>query len=394
MATTPTLLVKYAQAGDGYLTWRWVDNDGPHDFAGVARIAAADLAVVADALADAVPDPLSGESIADGVQRALLRGPLAHPESTARLTRQLGDILLPDELLATLCDAPTRPLVRIQPSASLTRVPWEMLLLDDLADIVGSAPATVRGSHRDDSGAIAPSAGPPEGPVVVVVDPVVPGQSATSPLGSVLGRPSNGSPLAALLSGSAAVRPAVAEYRDLARRTDVDRDWLRHHLDGAARLLYVGHVTAASVDGESVDAALHLCCTGPSGAALPLRAADLLSGGYHFPPRTALIGCNSGGDLRHPDAMGLSMAALTIGAKLVTATRWAVPTNRALAVAGELGNRQPLEELILAVDEAHRSTDPIPTLGRWQRERRARWYAEGHVADSPLLWAALTTTVG
>lgn len=161
----------------------------------------------------------------------------------------------------------------------------------------------------------------------------------------------------------------------------------------AGRLLYVGHVSAASdADDDAASASMHLCCVDESGVHQPLSARELLTGGYRLPPRTALIGCNSGGDLAHPDGMGLSMAALATGAQLVTATRWAVPTNRALGRAGDLGDRYPLEELVLAVDAAHRAQDPVRALGQWLRERRRRWYTEGHPADSPVLWAALTTT--
>lgn len=393
MPATRSLLVKYAEAGDGYLSWRWVDADGPGDYAGVARIAADALDAVRSTLADAVPDPLPGESIADGVDRAMRRGAFAHPDSTAELARRLGDVLIPDELAATLRDASQRSLLRIQPSPSLTRVPWEMLrvgldgaALDDLADVVCSAPATVsaRAHHA------VPTSGDR---LVAVIDPRVPGQSATSALGSVLGRPTDDSPLASLLTHGE-LSPAAATYPELARRVDIDREWLRTNMIGAGRLLYVGHVSAAAdPDADSVAAALHLCCTDADGIHRPLSAFDLLTGGFRFPPRTALIGCNSGGDLAHPDGMGLSMAALATGARLVTATRWAVPTNRAVALAGALADRMPLEELVTAVDDAHRDVDPIRALGDWQRSRRAAWFADGHPADTPLLWAALTTTV-
>ncbi|NMO04145.1 hypothetical protein HH308_23290 [Gordonia sp. TBRC 11910] len=399
MPDTPTLLVKYAEAGDGYVTWRWVEPDGPADFAGVAHIDADVVAAVRAALADAVPDPLPGESIADGVDRALQRGAFAAPSSTAAFARELGIALVPIELVQTLRGAPTRPLLRIQPSPSLTRVPWELLKvdaatvdapdgvdLDDLADIVCSAPATVAARHSEAPGVV-------DGPLVAVVDPRIPGQSASSALGSVLGRPTDDSPLAALLTGDATLRPPVTSYPDLVRRTDVDREWLRLNMIGAGRLLYVGHVSAASApDDDAVNASMHLCCVDEHGGHRPLSAYDLLTGDYRLPPRAALIGCNSGADLAHPDGMGLSMAALCAGAELVTATRWSVPTNRAIARAGDLDDRHPLEELILAVDAAHRVDDPIRALGQWQRDRRARWYASGHPGDSPLLWAALTTT--
>ena len=41
----------------------------------------------------------------------------------------------------------------------------------------------------------------------------------------------------------------------------------------------------------------------------------------------------------------------------------------------------------------HDPSSPLDALAAWQRGARARWYAHGHPADSPLLWSALTTTV-
>ena len=147
---TPTLLVKFAEAGGAYLTWRWIHDDGPGPFAGMAQVSAAQVDAVRDTLARAVPDTLPGESVADGIDRALLRGPFSHPESTATLARDLGQVLLSADLVTALRQAPARPLLRIQPSESLTRVPWEMLLVDDatgkalwrtrLTDVPNSAP--------------------------------------------------------------------------------------------------------------------------------------------------------------------------------------------------------------------------------------------------------------
>ncbi|QKT07959.1 CHAT domain-containing protein [Gordonia sp. X0973] len=384
MPATPTLLVKYAEAGDCYLTWRWIGPDGPDDFAGVARIDRAEMSAVRTALAEAVPDQLPGESIADGIDRALLRGPFSHPEATEEFLRRLRTTLIPDDLRALLRDGPTRPVLRIQPSESLTRVPWE-ILLDDLADVVGSAPASAGTAHVE-----IPALS--DGPLLAVIDPRIPGQSASSALGSVLGRPTSRSPLARLLDDEPDLRPAASTYADLARRTDLDRAWLHQNLPGTSRFLYVGHVTAASSDDESVDAALHLCDVDDDGAHRGLRAVDLLTGGFRFPPRTAVIGCNSGADLAHPDGMGLSVAALASGAQLVTATRWAVPTDHALARAGDLADRHPLEDLVLAVAAAHRDADPLRSLAKWRRECRARWNADAHPADNPLLWAAITST--
>ncbi len=396
MPTPPTLLVKYAEADDAYLSWRWLSDDGPSDYIGVAQIDAEVVETVDATLRQSVPDRLPGESIADGIDRALTSGAFADPDRTVAIMAEIGAALLPADLVEALhvpfnsTARADRPRIRIQPSPSLTRVPWEMLTvdgvaLDDIADVVGGAPATVRSPGPVGSG---------EGPVVAIIDPKIPGYSASSELGSVLGRPTPQSPLAALLARHDNLRPHVADYLDLPRRSDVDREWLRDNLVGASRLLYVGHVSAANdPDAESVLAALHLACRDGSGAHRPLTAYDMLSSGLTMPPTVALIGCNSGGDLAHPDGMGLTMATLSAGASIVTSTRWAVPTNRALARDTDLDGRSPLEELILAVDDASAAPDVAADLGAWQRRRRGEWMRHGHRADSPLLWAALTTTM-
>jgi hypothetical protein len=235
----------------------------------------------------------------------------------------------------------------------------------------------------------------------------------------VLGPPGSDPELLSLvrrhLDAGAAV-PSVATPAEAFRRTDLDRDWLSGVLrKGARRLLYVGHVSGAPVEGgQSEDGTLHLSCaaetvglTEPLRTHRPLSAKDLLLGTlplradgepgariWPAPARVALIGCESGGDLRFAESFGPATAMLHNGAELVTATRWVLPTSFAFHRLAHLPDSvRPLSEAIVAVDAAHEHEDPVHRLGRWQREQLDRWRADGRIEHSPLLWAALTCIV-
>jgi hypothetical protein len=305
----------------------------------------------------------------------------------------------------------------------VAQVPWELLAVDDgtdvrlidLADVVTTAPTSLR--PRDPAAVTAQ--GTDTDPVVLVLDPRVPGFRADSPLGSVLGPPGSDPELVSLVRrrmDAGAVVPSVATPAEAFRRTDLDRDWLSGVLrKGARRLLYVGHVSGAPVEGgQSEDGTLHLCCAaGATGLAEPLRthrplsAKDLLLGSlplradgepggriWPAPRRVALIGCESGGDLRFAESFGLATAMLYNGAELVTATRWVLPTSFAFHRLAQLPDSvRPLSEAIIAVDAAHEDDDPVRSLGSWQREQLDRWRADGRIEHSPLLWAAMTCIV-
>jgi hypothetical protein len=80
------------------------------------------------------------------------------------------------------------------------------------------------------------------------------------------------------------------------------------------------------------------------------------------------------------------------GAELVTAGRWALPTDLAYQRFADVNSdRNPLQETVCAIDATHEHPNPIPALMRWQRECLAAWRDVRSVADSPLLWAAFTT---
>ncbi|MEU0487831.1 tetratricopeptide repeat protein [Nocardiopsis sp. NPDC006139] len=405
----PTVLVRLADAGGLYMSWRW--TAGAQGF-GTGYAPGPDTDAVLAELSAALPGP---EGIA-----AALDGALADPSAERALAARLSEVLWPAELTDQIRTVARglgmRPLVRVQPSPRTGRVPWELLAADpggtrllDLADVSLAAPAALTAGPRPEPA--------PGGPAVLVLDPRVPGFRADSELGSVLGRPGTDPDVLALVEAHRAaddMLPRVAAPQEALRRTDQDRHWLGGALRaGARRLLYVGHATSAPVeDGQSEDTLLHLCCTADTGGHAepvrghrPLSAKDLLLGtpdgrpGHEVwpsPARVALIACDSGADTRFAEPFGPASALLRNGADLVTAARWALPTNAAFhRFGGVPAGERPLTELIAAVDAAHDAPAPVRALADWQRTRLDRWRTTGDPAAVPLLWAApATATAG
>ncbi|MCX4096360.1 hypothetical protein [Nocardia sp. alder85J] len=401
-----------ADAGDLYLSWHWaVGTDAP----GVAVIPEEQVAAAVARFAAALPRP----DVGGGIESAFTTGELASYDAENGLAQDLSRVFLPFRLaeqLHRLWTAGVRPLVRVQPSPRVARIPWELLAPDpavrllDIADVGLLAPAgLVHGPGRTARSWAADR----ELPVVAVLDPRVPGFRADSALGSVLGRMDAAAPLARRVGEYGdRLLPAVSDPVDAFRRTDLDRDWLGRALRaGASRLVYVGHVTAAAPEsGRSEEARLHLACTAEtSGFApvdrihRPLSAKDLILGTHAaaadpadgarlwpIPGRVALIACESGGDLRFGEALGLLAAMIHGGAELVTATRWTLPTDLAFQRFGAAGSH-PLQDAVCAIDAAHEQSDPVAALLHWQRERLAAWRDTRQVRDSPLLWAAFAT---
>ncbi|WP_280255779.1 CHAT domain-containing protein [Nocardia wallacei] len=411
----PTVIVRMADADDLYMSWRWRDGTASP---GASMLPGGDVDAAMRRLAAALPDPARP----GGLEHALTAGDYAVRDTEYALAQALSRALLPHGLAIQLHDLlvrGVRPHIRLQPSPRVAQVPWELIAPDpslrlvDIADVSMLAPAGIVHApdrlarswtdHRDL-------------PVVAVLDPRVPGFRADSELGSVLGRPDPAMPLAERVTEYLAqqrFRPAVDAAPEAFRRTDLDRERLGALLrDGAARLLYVGHVTAeAPESGRSENAALHLACTADTtGFARPLRghrplsAKDLLLGthtlaaepvaGQHLwpiPSRVALIACESGGDLRFTEALGLVAAMISGGAELVTATRWALPTDLAFQRLAGAAAATPLQDVVCAVDAAHERPDPITALSTWQRERLTAWRETGAVEHSPILWAAFAT---
>ncbi|MEC3952681.1 hypothetical protein VMT65_06530 [Nocardia sp. CDC153] len=428
----PTVYVRMADAGDLYSTWRWAGESAP---GGVGVVPEEQVEAAMRRFAAALPAP--GKP--GGLESALTAGELASYESENALAQYLSATFLPYNLAVVLHELyvqGVRPHIRIQPSPRTAQLPWELIAPDadvrlvEIADVsVLAAPGVVHAPAR-----VARSwAETHERPVVAILDPRVPGFRADSALGSVLGRMDSAAPLAervAAHAGAGRLVPAVGDAVEAFRRTDLDRAWLSRALHaGAARLLYVGHVTAAAPEsGRSESATLHLSCTAASPGCAPayrdhrpLSARDLLLGTHAVPsghahlgdagngqggngiPRTgpeiwpipsrvALIACESGGDLRFAEPLGLVAAMLTGGAELVTAGRWPLPTDLAfLRLAGTPVTARPFQEAVCAIDAAHESEDPVVALNAWQRTHLAAWRETGAIEHSPLIWAAFAT---
>ncbi|MEV5648643.1 CHAT domain-containing protein [Nocardia sp. NPDC052254] len=411
----PTVIVRMADAGELYMSWYWTDGSAEQ---GASMLPGADVDAVVRRLAAALPDLTDP----GGLERALTIGAFADRTSEYELAQALSRALLPQGLavqLHALMMSGVRPHIRLQPSPRVAQVPWEIIAPDpslrliDIADVSLLAPAGI--VHAP--GRVARSwATDRDLPVVAVLDPRVPGFRADSELGSVLGRMSDTAPLTERIAGHLArqrLRPRVSEPGAAFRRTDLDRERLAALLrDGASRLIYVGHVTAAVPEsGQSENAELHLCCTADTiGFARPLRthrplsAKDLLLGTHTLdaepvagpqlwpiPSRVALIACESGGDLRFTEALGLVAAMINGGAELVTATRWPLPTDLAFQRLAGATDATPLQHVVCAVDAAHEQPDPVGVLADWQRERLTTWRETGAIENSPLLWAAFAT---
>ncbi|MEV7094893.1 hypothetical protein AB0M80_18850 [Amycolatopsis sp. NPDC051045] len=404
-----TFLLRYADAGHTYLSWRTTaDLDTVHTH----PVDAALVATAGEVLADASPTPREGESAADAVRRALGDDAFGSFAGEQRLARILALNLLPADLVTRLRDAAAaggrRPLLRVQPSPSLAAVPWGLLALPDRrpdrALEPGEEGTCFDGDDRvldvADVSLLAPAGiprRPPSepGPPGYLLDPRIPGQSAFGELGSVLGKQDPASPLIRHLDAQLAagpVRPAAARGLDLVRRTDTDRRLLARLLaEPCSRLVFVGHVSRVR-DEHGAQTALHLSCPAglpgtaePIGDHRPFTAADLaLSAVDAMPARMALIGCASASDFGLPEPFGVLLAAVAAGARLVAATGWALPTSAAVPGA------DPMAELVIAVDTALDGDDPVSELCAWQRTRLARWRERPEPARSPAFWAALT----
>lgn len=419
MAERPTVFLRMADAGDLYLTWRWIDSDAAP---GVGLIPEVQVEAAVARFAAALPAP----GVPGGLESALTTGELVSYQSENALAQFLSSVFLPYNLAVQLHElhlTGVRPRIRIQPSPRTAQIPWELLAPDpdlrllDLADLsVLAAPGVVHAPARQ----VRSWSATRHLPVVAVLDPRVPGFRADSALGSVLGRMDSAAPLTELVATHAArdhLTPAVTDPLDAFRRTDLDRDWLGTALRaGGSRLLYVGHVTAAAPEsGRSESATLHLSCTAATRGFAPaqrdhrpLSARDLLLGTHGLPgesadartgpelwpipSRVALIACESGGDLRFAEPLGLVAAMITGGAELVTAGRWPLPTDLAFhRLAGVPADIRPFQTAVCAIDAAHESPDPVADLNHWQRTRLEAWRTTGSADHSPITWAAFAT---
>ena len=434
----PTVLYYGDDARDVYVSWQWLEGDHaePHSF----RVARGEVDALVSELMTALPTRKDDERVEDAVERMLRTGPFARNSTERDLSRRLGDALLPRDLLhsvvahAERTGAPVR--FRVLPPASCARVPWELLVFDlddgrgqrrllDVADVVADAPAGIYAGRARQPEAWAGQGA--RGPAVHVIDP----ETGTTGHGQVLTREQ---------AMSFALRHP--DSRGVAERT-VSRAHLSTYLRAEprpSRLFYLGHVVSPQAqpgatslllsDGEDVYGVQPVV-----GATRPFSAFDVVEGTlfaaereaevrarrrrpardivwptgrfealagseiWPMPPRVALIACDSGADLGHPEPFGFVIACLTNGAGLVTATRWTLPADRAFRGRDVLEpgvDPEPLREMALAVDEAHAGDDPAGAIARWQRTRAALWDAAGDrapAAHSPTVWASLTTYV-
>lgn len=402
--STPVARVTFVDAGDLYVSWTWEHAEA---FPRLTRFTRSTVQPTLTRLAEQLPSSLPGEAVEQALDRALVRGALVDLDREVALGSALTTSLVPGRLaeeLNILVGRGLRPHLRIQPSLSVAQVPWEFLVtsgterLVDLVDVSILTPASLRNARRRTV-----SAWDEEGQVVLTLDPTVPG-AQVSGLGSVLGPITSDSPLATMVNALRGRACPAATGSSAFARTDVTRDWLAQALLGAARWLYVGHV---SVSDTALDTRLHLA-DGPESsghAALlnghrPLTATDLVVGhraggsGWRIPNRVALVACDSGADARFAEPTGLVAALVHNGAEFVTSTRWTLPTDLGLAryLTESTTTDGMLSDAVIAINAAHENPNPVAALARWQCAQAHRWSTTGDPRFSPVIWAAFQTT--
>ncbi|MTD90532.1 CHAT domain-containing protein [Corynebacterium aurimucosum] len=395
------LTLWFAEGSTCWITWRWEGEEDAH----ASRLDPALRQTLLNFYEQALPNARPAESAEEALNRAL-SGPLASPQESADFGARLADGLLPTELTQALIrrsgNGAERVCMKIHVSPTAARIPWGLLriqteaagnqraLLLDFAYVAIAIPrnASRLAKRRDKEASRLRVNGTRRG-VVAVIDPKVPGYPPTSALGSVLGPPQDNDELAALLGRRTGnLIPTATVFSELARRSDLDRRWLKSVLPKASAFLYVGHVSVGQdLTSSGASSALHLCCVDDTGQHDPLTAGEILSDEeFVFPEHVAFIGCGSGTDHTFLEPMGLSLAAHLRGAQYVIAASWTIPTDSYLPST-------PLRRLILAADEALDSSNPARAMNLWQRDRAEAWFRDGHVKDTPLLWAAMHTFV-
>ncbi|WP_166679628.1 CHAT domain-containing protein [Kribbella pratensis] len=311
----------------------------------------------------------------------LERNVLVDPMLERATARLLGARLVPAVLRNSLnATADVHHTVHIAARGWLANVPWEAVSVDDRRNTRMVEKATLVSAMSPGIAAtrsrLAPVADPASPGLAIVdagpaEDPET-GESAIYP-----GR------LPAELIGAGGLDPgdtvAPGKYSMNAAEAGKAlsaRTW--------SRLMYLGHVASGRPE-EPAAAALVFQRHGirdPLTAGMWLAEPDR----WPAPARVALIGCGSD-DARFTEASGLPVAAINAGARLVTCTRWTLPTDRRHSAG------LPATELALAVHHAHRSGAPIACLRGWQLERLAAWKDRPTYETSPLYWAALTSYV-
>lgn len=415
-----TLLLRAYDAGDTYVSFRWLDdseNPVVHRIPAQSRDRA--LGALARALVEVPGEQGDDDAALEEAVREAVTGPFTRRVGELGLSATLSALILPKSVCQQLLSPSScRVLVRITPSRMLARVPFELLPIDDLtrlievADLCYEPPAAV---HVGRSRLPEPwSATTAARPVAYLIDPQLP---AGSGLGPTLprGAAAAGNTNARVFKDRLATRSTTrcSGVGKVCGRWDLSEDL--NQLPG--RLVYFGHATADP--GEPGSASLHLSddarvwgvTQSINKVHRPLSALDLLLGTaraelnaseseleaevgwgpelWPMPPRVAIIACEGGVDFRTSETFGLVMAIFNAGAEVVTTTRWTLPSDNGFhKYAGVDSVPGPTTELALAVDTTHEDTDPIRALGDWQRQKLQEWMAAPGPATSPLVWAA------
>jgi hypothetical protein len=403
------VLVRAADAGPTYLTWRWLDGTAEPFFHVIGPV---DFSPLAARLTEALIAALPGEEPDESARRALVTGAFADRGEELRLSKDLGALVLPAPFWERLLrESRHRPVtLRITPSRALARVPWELMVAPDgrrlvqIATLVYEAPSTV---HYQRALLPQPFDTHSDKPLRTL-DPAIPEGAR---LGPVLYRYSRN-----YLRDQLELDNEATERKEISR---ADLGKLLRAKDKPTRWLHVGHVSAD--DEQPGSAALHLSDSQDwhgwaraVGSHKPFTARDLHLGtvdvevrqpGLRYPAtgnvvgadiwpmpgRVAIIACDSGADHAASETFGLVVTALISGAEYVTSTRWTVPTDEAFRRTHDRFESLPASDLIVAVDRAHTKAYPIAALREWQLAKLARWQTQGSIVDSPILFAGITT---
>lgn len=349
------------------------------------------------AISGALPVAGDGESEAAAVDRALADPLWTDPGTSGRILEPVAEAYL-GPILGDLVGLPTRQpdagapaRLTLQPGARMAMLPWELLPLPDgrrLADVAdvsamaGSLPLLWQ-RQRQPQPTITPD----------------------RPLRLV--DPATGRPVVHRTRAAKAWHDLLTD-QDWQPGQPVTRDDLSDRLRTGAytRFLFFGHclppvagepstmsLLLSDPANDNQPNAVRLNPADPYHLLLPLTAADLIIGLgpeqpgaeiWPMPPRVAIIACDSAGDTRQFEVLGLVPALVNAGAEYITATRWILPADHY--------SHGATTALAHAVDQAHQQPDPITALQTWQHLQLQRWHTTPHdPANSPLLWAGITT---
>lgn len=259
----------------------------------------------------------------------------------------------------------------------LAKAPWDTVALDDMGTIRlmecakvlnGLSPALFSGL-----GSRARPAPSPTERSLAIIDP--------GPVNSRREPPLYAGRQPAILADSGLV-PTGSRY---SRQTISAEDFgvrLRDP-DGWSNLLYLGHVRPGPADTPA--GAGLVFADGPRTDVLTARTWLAEPERWPAPERVALIGCASDGSAAF-EQTGLVVATIRAGARIVTSTRWTLPTDPAPP------SSPATSELACAVNAAHTAADPVDAVRRWQLDRLAAWRASPGRETSPVVWASLVTS--